>query len=267
MESHSCRNSIDNWFFKVVKMIILEWNIKHGGSEDRIPKILGSIRTHNADIVVITEFRTTHQESLINGLQEMGYFQFISSNPAPKTNGILVASKLEILPIDPSYVEDGVKQRWLEVEVVDRRFRLLCLHIPGAGDVWGKEAFWRSVVEYAKDHKTARVIMIGDFNTGLDIDAQGTPFKFSNYMKDLQGLGWTDVWRDNNPGKREYSWYSNAGNGFRLDYTYASQSMRNEVKEVSYSHVERENGFSDHSLLKTTIVKGEFEPFLNNTPH
>ncbi len=230
-------------------MNILEWNIKHGGSLERIPKILGSIGSHDADIVVLTEFRTDHQDSLINGFERQGYSYFISSDPELKTNGILISSKLNLSPIESGYVKEGVRQRWLEVEIAEKQLRLLCLHIPGAGDVWGKEAFWRSVIQYATDRASERAIMIGDFNTGLDLDAQGTPFKFSNYMIDLLNIGWVDVWREMNPEKREYSWYSNAGNGFRLDYVYASQRMREDVEEVSYSHAERESGHSDHSVL------------------
>lgn len=233
----------------------MEWNIKHGGSIDRIPKIISSIISHGADIVVITEFRTSHQERLVEDLAKEGYLHFISSEPQPKTNGIFIASKLAMRPLTSSYVQDSVKQRWLEVEIIDMSCRLLCLHVPGAKDAWGKEPFWRSVLKYAEDTVDERVLMIGDFNTGLDMDTQGTPFVLSECMESLLGMGWTDVWRAMNPGVREYSWYSNAGNGFRLDYLYASPSMVNEVTDVRYSHAERERGHSDHSMMVATIER------------
>ncbi|MHC1709393.1 MAG: endonuclease/exonuclease/phosphatase family protein [Methanomassiliicoccales archaeon] len=238
---------------EVVHIKILEWNIKHGGSSERIPKIISSIISHDPDIVVITEFRTSHQDRLEEALTKGRYTQFITSEPQPRTNGIFIASKLALRPITSSHVQDGVKHRWLEVEIVEKKCKLLCLHVPGAGDVWGKEPFWRSILNYAEDNLDERVIMIGDFNTGLGIDAQGTPFVLSECMESLLEMGWTDVWRDMNPGVREYSWYSNAGNGFRLDYLYASQPMRKEVTDVRYSHSERENGHSDHSILVATI--------------
>jgi len=166
----------------------------------------------------------------------------------------LVASKFKLSPINSKYVKEGARQRWLEIEIVEKQLRLLCIHIPGAGDVWGKEDFWKSVIEYARDNESERAIMIGDFNTGLDLDAQGTPFKFSNYMSDLLNLGWVDVWRDMNPQKREYSWYSNMGNGFRLDYLYSTKKLTGMVSNVCYHHTERIDGYSDHSIL-TTIIK------------
>ncbi len=238
---------------------ILEWNIKHGGSQERILKILDSILSHNADIVVLTEFRTSHEERMIEVLTEGGYSHFHSSNPQPKTNGIFIASRSPLTPINSTYVKEGVSQRWLEVEIPDLRCKLLCLHVPGAGDSWGKEPFWRAVLEYARDNYCERTMMIGDFNTGLRIDAQGTPFVLSECMETLLAMGWTDVWRNMNPDVREYSWNSNAGNGFRLDYIYASPSILNEIMDVRFSHIEREKGYSDHSILKVTFDLSDAE--------
>jgi len=237
----------------VICIKIIEWNIKHGGSTERIPNILGSILKFDADIVVITEFRSPRQDELVAGLTTGGYTNFISSNPDTNKNGIFVASKVELRQIPTSYIHDGARQRWLEIEISDMNCRLLCLHVPGAGDSWGKEPFWKAILEYAKNNLEERVVMVGDFNTGLEIDAQGTPFVLSEYMESLLEMGWTDVWRAINPGVREYSWYSNAGNGFRLDYLYASPSISKSVQDIRFSHAEREKGFSDHSILIATV--------------
>lgn len=218
-----------------------------------MPKIIESILAHHADVVVITEFRSARQDELTKGLAAGGYSHFISSNPDPGKNGIFVASKVDLRPVPASYIHEGARQRWLEIEISDMNCRLLCLHVPGAGDSWGKEPFWKAVLEYAKDNLEERALMVGDFNTGLEMDAQGTPFVLSECMESLLGMGWTDVWRAINPGVREYSWYSTAGNGFRLDYMYASPSMMKDVKEVLYSHEERERGFSDHSILVAKV--------------
>lgn len=234
---------------------IIEWNIKHGGSVERIPKILDSILKHDADVVVISEFRSSRQDHLVNGLAAGGYSNYISSDPGPGKNGIFIASKVKLRHIPTSYIHEEAKQRWLEIEIEELNCRLLCLHVPGAGDAWGKEPFWRAVLEYAKDNLEGRSMMIGDFNTGLGLDTQGTPFVLSECMESLLDMGWVDVWRTMNPGVRDYTWYSSAGNGFRLDYLFASPSILNEVREVGHSHEEREKGFSDHSLLFATIIE------------
>jgi exonuclease III len=95
--------------------------------------------------------------------------------------------------------------------------------------------------------------MIGDFNTGLKEDAQGTPFLCGEYMETLLRSGWTDAWRSLNPSLQEYSWFSTAGNGFRLDHVFATQTAMHSITSVQFNHLARESGASDHSALLTTV--------------
>ena len=78
---------------------------------------------------------------------------------------------------------------------------------------------------YARDLRDERALIVGDFNTGLPIDAEGTPFVYSEKMAELLDIGWIDAWRQRNPEGKEYTWYSNANKGFRLDYAFASPKM------------------------------------------
>jgi exonuclease III len=66
--------------------------------------------------------------------------------------------------------------------------------------------------------------------------------------------GWIDTWRSRNPEAREFTWFSRGyNNGFRLDHALASPSLNNKVKKVFYSHQEREEGVTDHSLMGVDI--------------
>ena len=52
----------------------------------------------------------------------------------------------------------------------------------------------------------------------------------------------------------EYTWYSTLkggvrGNGFRLDHAFATPRLAPRVKACRYSHVERDAGVSDHSMV------------------
>jgi exonuclease III len=93
-------------------------------------------------------------------------------------------------------------------------------------------------------------ILIGDFNTGKRyIDEDGATFIGSEYMDQLGVLGYLDSWRTLNPESREYTWFSSAQNGFRLDYAFLSHAL---VPQLSYAkHVDapRLNGVTDHSAL------------------
>jgi exonuclease III len=229
-------------------MNLIEWNIRHGGSK-RIPDIVNSIDQHHADLVVLTEYRSDYLADLKQGLKKIGLPHIITTNPLPKVNGILVASREPQTSLPSPLAPNGLEHRWLELSLPEIQARLLCVHIPTAGDKGGKLAFWNALNEYARDLRDERALIVGDFNTGLPIDAEGTPFVYSEKMAELLDIGWIDTWRQRYPDGKEYTWYSNANKGFRLDYAFASPKMKGAVREVSYSHRVREEGHSDHSML------------------
>ena len=92
-----------------------------------------------------------------------------------------------------------------------------------------------------KIREKKNLIIIGDFNTGLKIDSEGAMFKCSEYMETLINIGWTDAWRKIHGIKLDYTWFSNTGNGFRIDYTFLSKSIQDNLVDAYYSHDERIN--------------------------
>ena len=73
-------------------MKICAWNIRQGGST-RIKNIVETIFEHDADIVILTEFRIAKGNLIQSALLKKGWHYQITSNPEPKTNGIMIASK------------------------------------------------------------------------------------------------------------------------------------------------------------------------------
>ncbi len=230
-------------------MKILTWNIEHGGSS-RIDDILQTLVNHNPDLIVLTEFRAVNEIQIRDRLKNAGWYFQLSSNPEAKTNGIFIACKepIELYEIEQNRLPNA-QHRWLNVLVPRLGLYILGVHIPGATDKWGKEDFWKAVVQYAGDRIDTQSIIIGDFNTGLKIDSEGTPFALRKYMEKLANIGWIDAWRMKHPLERDFTWFSRVGNGFRLDYAFITPLLMDNLHVADHSHEERVKNYSDHSSL------------------
>lgn len=121
---------------------------------------------------------------------------------------------------------------------------------------YAKAPYWQSLLEYVSRHNLKPHIIIGDFNTGqndLDKSDAGVPFVVTEYLDQLTHAGYVDAWRHKHGYLREYSWYSNAGNGFRLDHAFISAPLVSKINECYYDHIPRERKYSDHSSLWLTL--------------
>lgn len=234
-------------------MKLLTWNITHGGS-GRIEGIIRTLVQHNPDLIVLTEYRAEPGDPIGNGLRNNGWIYQISSHPPPDNNGILLASRF---PLESKAVETDhplVRCRWVEARVPGHDLTVVGLHIPTAKNKPAKRAFWEHLIAFARTHLNEPCILMGDFNTGLPLDAAGSPFVYSEYMRELSGLGWVDAWRRiHGPEKREFTWYSTAKKGFRLDYGFLSPEMVGRLKDARHLHECREQKISDHSPLLVEI--------------
>jgi exodeoxyribonuclease III len=237
-------------------MRLLTWNIRHGGTKKRAAEIEKTIIAHDPDIIVLTEFRKDSEKTITPGLHDAGWKYRATTDPPAKTNALFVASKLEFETVTPSPpLSEAHIYRWLELYLRSHDLSVLSAYIPDyrQHDSTGKEAYWKRLVDYAQQRIAKKALIIGDFNTGLKIDSEGTPFKCGEYMEELNRLGWLDSWRHLHPGEREFTWYSTcksgAVNGFRLDYAYLSPPLRECLLDARHSHQEREEKLSDHSSL------------------
>lgn len=254
-------------------MRILNWNISHGGGS-RIPAICKHIEDVDPDLLALTEFQTRNESSLRAELQQIGYPFIVTSSPMARQNGLLVASKWQIDRAASQLEPDTDRERWLAVRLDELNLDILVLHIPGAPDnkfedgygISGarrKELFWERAIGYATEHREHRAIVMGDFNTGFRIDAEGAMFKKSHYMQYLTDTGFVDTWRHLHPNDREYTWYSRRKdkatgisedlNGFRLDYIFVSPALKSTIVDVSMLQGPRKSGTSDHASVVADV--------------
>jgi len=231
-------------------MKILEWNIRHGGTKSKHGKIIESLVAHDPDTIVLVEYRENENGVMIKShLKSQGWIYQGVTNPPLNENGIFIASKVAFNIKESEGNLPKAEHRWLDISFPELSCSLLAVHIPGSGDKWDKKDFWMKLCEFGEIKKHENYIIVGDFNTGLEDDYEGTPYKLSEYMRKLIDLGWIDIWRSNNPDTKEFTWYSNIRNGFRLDYAFITPALKDSVLEVYHSHKERVNKYSDHSSL------------------
>lgn len=188
------------------------FNIRHGGGS-RVAKIIESIQQHDPDLVLLTEFRQNRNgekiQSLLHGL---GYLYQVSGNSEPRANTVLFASRINFESY--CFFEDLGSHSHRMLSVKFSNFTLLGFYFPQKDQK--NPVFDKLISEIEKESDTA-VIAIGDLNTGKHyLDEKGKSFYASEYMDKLDEAAF-DAWRLSHGDKREYSWYSNQGDGFRID--------------------------------------------------
>lgn len=221
------------------------WNIRHGGGR-RIDDILGRIVRHRPDVLILTEFRNYRAgQQLRAGLGDVGlwYTHFV---PAPeKLNGVLIAAREFVDAVLPLNARLEKPHMLLEAQVAG--INLVGVYMPNGE---AKAPYWEAVVAAARGRAGKPTLCIGDFNTGKHfLDEKGATLVSAPYMDRMEEAGFVDLWRARNPERREFTWFSNAGNGYRLDHAFASPSLAERVTDLFYSHAERTDGISDHSAL------------------
>ncbi|BGE84318.1 hypothetical protein [Methylosinus trichosporium] len=124
-----------------------------------------------------------------------------------------------------------------------------------------KAAFFAACHDAAKERADFPFAIIGDFNTGNqlhDRDNNGERYACAEKFDALSSkLNLSDLWRrTNGVSAREWSWKSNAGNGFRIDHAFANQKFIDRYHpSCHYDHEPRELGSTDHSALIVTCMK------------
>jgi exonuclease III len=233
-------------------MKILSWNIRQGGGSrlDRIEKV---IEGHRPDVLILPEFRNNPAGTqLRRWLTGVGHVHQASGETRqPKDNTVLLASKVPF--VVSSFSELGENRH----RCVCGRFGKLTILAWYFATMEFKRPLFRFLQTLPKDYLRRETLIMGDLNTGCRYWDEGRmDLSLVEEFGALLGCGWTDVWRQNHPGVREWSWLEPWGHhvGYRLDHALVSPPLLSRVKDVHYSHAEREANISDHSSVVLTLA-------------
>jgi exodeoxyribonuclease-3 len=240
------------------RLRILSWNIRQGGGR-RLPCIAAAIERHQPDVVIVNELRERTSHGFVEELSRAGLPFAVHNEPAGFEYGILVASRAPLRRLAESKPSTIVRRSLLEVELSDE-FTIGALYGPMVTPQHGY--FWDAVVEHAGHHRERSYLLIGDFNTcEAGVDCYKSPIAGSDQFLRLRDLGYCDLWRKHNPDHIEHTWFSfgRGGvplNGFRIDHALATPALAQRATRCWYSHEERAQRLSDHSIMLVEFSAG-----------
>jgi len=226
-------------------MRLLAWNIRQGGGS-RLPRIADALARHEADILVLSEYRGGEAAGRLRAaLALLGYRYATAVTPPPGRSGVLVAARCAFR--DDGAVRVGSPEPYRMVSADFPDFRLVGVYMP---NLLLKVPYWEALIAFLQSERCRHALAVGDFNTCRPyLDEAGAIDRTAHYMDRIAEIGFCDLWRRRNPELREYSWFSTRGNGFRIDHAFLSDGLAAHTGTIRYSHEERLDGISDHSPL------------------
>ncbi len=222
---------------------ILSWNIQQGGGS-RVHAIIKYIVAKKPQLVVLNEFKNNANGLTIRTkLLQQGYLHQVVSAATPDLNSVLIASKLpgnsQLFSIEELVFPQSMLRLSLEV------FDVYGVYFPHKK----KHNCFEVLIE-ALQQQNRQAIITGDYNSGKNfIDQKGNSFWYDNYLFKLEELDYIDAFRLIHNDKKEYSWFSHQGNGYRYDHTYISAALQPLVKDCFYDQQAREDKLSDHAPM------------------
>ena len=220
-------------------MKLLALNIRQGGGT-RIAAICSYLIAQDCDALVISEFkRNARGDQLIEALRQAGFSHVHHNKTDSKQNTVMLATK----QASTLSKIDGCPNEWSIIGINWAGIQLIGTYFPQRKDK-------ADVFSKLEDIASSNILAIGDFNTGSNtLDTEAAKFHCADEFLSLANRTLTDLWRAHNGEvTQEYSWYSNAGNGFRIDHALAGKHVTDQCVNCYYDHSTRET-LTDHSAL------------------
>ena len=214
-------------------MLVITQNLRHWWW-NRFKWLVERLLEKKPDILVLTEWRNNKLELLNQIKWEYSHYHidWISSIK----NSVCILTKKQ-WALRESYQNNviTIEYEWINIAWV---------YFPQKNEK-------RIVFDYLLKHiKNENSIVIWDFNTWKHFtDEQWKTFYCALKFAKLSEEKLTDARKTRHNDELDYSRYSNAGNGFRIDHILVSNNLENKVKRCEYDHSYRNKWLSDHSMM------------------
>jgi exodeoxyribonuclease-3 len=228
-------------------------NIRHGGGK-RVCGLATFVNGLKADCLLLTEFRSNGPGfDLSLKLFDLGYAHQSEISDDPKLNQLRWFSKhpFTVVPLPSGWGSEGRSQQRIAAIQLGN-VTLIGVYFP-QGKL--KSPVFDYLNSAFPSAALGKAMLIGDFNTGKHFEDEASrSFICAGKFEQMLETGWVDVWRSRNPTGREFSWFSNNGNGFRIDHALCTDALEQTVKGVSYLQESIATGLTDHACLTLDLV-------------
>ena len=238
-------------------MRLVSWNIRQG-APTRGAGVAEALLAHTPSLVVLTEFHPAKSQPIAAALARGG-LKYQVASAAGYGFEVFIASSKPLEGPRPLGGKQPVIGGYAEVYLETEDLRVAGVYVPviSAVSLTEKRRFWTMLHEAASRHSDSAYAVLGDWNTGdvpLDKEDAGSSFSCTREYRQMKDLGFEEAWRSLNGDRREYTWVSNRGNGFRIDHAFLSPSARRRLVNARYSHDERLAKISDHSIMLVELA-------------
>lgn len=227
-----------------------------------MPGIALTLLDIDADVIVLSEFRTSMGGQLRGLLADHGWRSQVCTDPPRGVNGMLIAARtpLEPLPPDPD-VPESLRQRWVDARLPEWDLLVSGVHVPEVGRVTAHAAAWQFLLAMGRRRLDQDWVLIGDLNTGRrgeDSPAEAGRSPCEVVLATLLTLGYRDAWRASNPAgpmsERDATWYSPDGRPYRLDAAIVSPRLHPRLGPLEHRQEAQQDGWSDHAPVVLTLL-------------
>jgi exonuclease III len=194
----------------VSRLRLLAWNIRQGGGA-RLAAITEAIARHQADIVVISEYRGGDSGTrLREGLAAIGYRYFSRTAAPAGRSGVLIAARRRFRHYGPLGSE--LPEQYLVLAVELRGIRLCGIYMP---NLLAKVPYWEALIAAMTAEAGGAALAIGDFNTcRAYVDEPGAIDRTAHFIEKIEAIGFCDLWRQRNPEGRSSRGTATGATGF-----------------------------------------------------
>ncbi len=242
------------WFlfvFMSATLSVSSFNVNGLRAMDKLEKLLVTVKT---DIVCLQETRWT--DEIMNEIKKRWNGLIYVNNRNNKSCGVAILIKTNCVSKITEIKTNNVGRIiMIDFEYAEKTFRLINVYAPNI------ETERRGLFKWLQPFCKQNTIMVGDFNvwcSRLDacsvssLKSDSTRTVLLNLMKEQNMI---DVWRNENPNKREYSRRQVVLNSLRqsrIDLCIVKEDIVEYIKKCMY----RFTALSDHAVLCFDLCVG-----------